>query len=68
MISIRVDRSACQGFGNCVLAESSVFDIDDEGLVVLNEHTVTEDRADAVRRAAYDCPTEAITVVQSDDA
>lgn len=68
MISIRVDRSVCQGYGNCVLAESSVFEIDDDGLAVVNEPTVSDDRAAAVRRAAYDCPTEAISVEQSDDA
>lgn len=62
MISVHVDRSLCQGFGNCVLAESAVFDIDDEGLAVVDEAAVTEARADAIKRAAYDCPTEAITV------
>lgn len=68
MISIRADRSSCQGYGNCVLAEPSVFALDEEGLVVLTEDSVGEDREAGVRRAAYDCPTEAISVAQSNDA
>jgi ferredoxin len=65
MISVHVDRTLCQGYGNCVLAEAAVFDIDQEGLAVVDAAAVTEDRAAAIKRAAYDCPTEAITVTDA---
>lgn len=55
---IKVNRGTCQGYGNCVLALPSVFDLDEEGLVVLTqEHT---EELEGLRRAAYDCPTESI--------
>ncbi|WP_433518214.1 ferredoxin [Nonomuraea sp. CA-143628] len=63
MTSIKIDRSACQGYGNCVLALASVFDVDGEGLVVLRRDTVEPGELDGLRRAAYDCPTDSITFV-----
>jgi Ferredoxin len=63
MITIRADRTVCQGYGNCVLADPDTFDVDDEGLVVLRRETVGDEGLAAARRAAYDCPSEAITVV-----
>lgn len=65
MITIRVDRSVCQGYGNCVLADAGTFDLGDDGLVVLKADHADGARADAARRAAYDCPTEAIAVEES---
>lgn len=60
-IKIEVDRDACDGFGNCVVAAEDIFALDDDGIVVLTVADVDDDRADDVRRAANDCPTEAIT-------
>lgn len=60
-IKIQVDRDTCDGFGNCVAAAPEVFELDDDGLVVLKMAEAEDDRADEIRRAAYDCPTEAIT-------
>lgn len=54
---IKVNRGTCQGYGNCVLALPSVFDLDDEGLVVLKRE---DGELEGLRRAAYDCPTESI--------
>ena len=65
MITVKADRDVCQGHGNCVLADSALFDIDDDGLVVLSSDTIGPDGLDAARRAAYDCPSEAITVVEN---
>jgi ferredoxin len=64
MIEIRVDRDACAGHGNCVLANPDVFDIDDDGLVVLVHSTVDDDRLASIQRSVYDCPTEAISLTE----
>lgn len=64
MITIKADRAVCQGYGNCVLADPDTFDIDDDGLVVLHRESVDDDGRAAARRAAYDCPSEAITLVE----
>jgi ferredoxin len=62
MIRIKTNRATCNGYGNCVLAAPSFFDLDDDGLVVLKQETAGEADADAVRQAAYGCPTDSITV------
>ena len=62
MITIKVDRSVCQGYGNCALASADIFDLGDDGLVTLKADHADGANADAVRRAVYDCPTEAISV------
>ena len=66
MITVKADRDVCQGYGNCVLADAALFDIDDEGLVVLSSETIGPEGLAAAKRAAYDCPSEAITVVEND--
>ncbi len=66
MFKILADRGVCQGYGNCVLADPDVFDVDDEGLVVLHTETVDEGGLAAAKRAAYDCPSEAISVIDAD--
>jgi ferredoxin len=62
MTTIRANRETCQGHGNCVLAFPDVFDLDDDGLVVLTRDQVADGELEAARRAAYDCPTDSITV------
>jgi ferredoxin len=67
MIRIEVNRATCKGYGNCLLAAESVFDLDDDGLVVLERPTPSEDELDDVRQAAYGCPTDSITVTVEED-
>ncbi len=63
-MKVSVDRDVCQGYGNCVLADGATFDLDDDGLVVLLRDAVGPDGQEAVKRAVYDCPTNAITLVE----
>jgi ferredoxin len=60
--AISVNRTTCQGYGNCVLALPSVFDVDNDGLVVLAHEDVADADLAALHRAAYDCPTDSITI------
>ena len=64
MISVRANRDTCSGFATCVAVSPDIFDLDDEGLVVLAVEQVADDRLETVRQAAYDCPTESISFVQ----
>jgi ferredoxin len=66
MVRIEVNRETCNGYGNCVVAASSIFDIDDEGLVVLLQATAEDDDVKAARQAAYDCPTDSIKLTDAD--
>ena len=61
-ITVKVNRESCRGYGNCLLAAPEVFDLDDDGLVVLLQEQVGEDALGAVQRAIYDCPTDSIVI------
>jgi ferredoxin len=65
VISIKVNRATCNGYGNCLLAAPDIFDLGDDGLVVLKRDTVDDDQLALVRRAVYDCPTDSIELVES---
>ena len=65
MIKVEANRDTCEGFGTCVLAAETVFDLDDEGLVVVKQELVDDSLLADVRQAAYDCPTESIVFVEN---
>ncbi|MEU7571925.1 ferredoxin [Micromonospora sp. NPDC049240] len=62
-VRVEVDRDACCGSGNCVLAAPEVFIQDDaDGLVLLLAAAPPAECAERVRRAADLCPAGAIRV------
>jgi ferredoxin len=68
-MKISAERGTCKGYGNCLIAAPKVFDLDDQGLVVLLDDTVDGRREiEAVERAAYDCPTDSIVLTEADVA
>jgi ferredoxin len=62
MPKVHVDRSTCEGYGNCAAALPGIFDLDEDGLVVLDDDAAESASLDDLRRVAYDCPTSSITV------
>jgi len=57
---IEIDRELCYGFGDCVAAEPSVFELDDdEKAVVVDPNGAGRDD---LLVAASDCPVNAITI------
>ena len=62
MPRIIADRQSCQGYGNCLTNASDVFDIDDDGVVVVLQETVDEADRARVEEAARSCPVNALTV------
>ncbi|MGH3326404.1 MAG: ferredoxin [Streptomycetales bacterium] len=62
MIKLRTDVDKCEGYANCVIASPDVYDIDDDGGVVLLRTEVPEDRRDEVSQAVRSCPTAAIWI------
>ena len=61
-MKIRVDREACIGAGQCALVAGSIFDQDDEGLVVLLHENPSDDFVAFARKAATLCPAKAIAL------
>jgi ferredoxin len=60
---VAIDEKTCNGYGNCVLAAPSVFDLDARTnvAVVLDGHPVDDD-SEALEDAEADCPVRAITL------
>jgi len=62
---IEVNREVCTGAGNCVMTAPDVFDQEDGvGLVRLLTQQPPEPAYGLVRRAAFMCPSGAITIVE----
>ena len=62
MPRLLADIEACQGYGNCITGASDVFDIDDDGKVVLLTAEIPESDRGRVEEAARSCPVSALTV------
>lgn len=56
------DRDACQGYGNCITSAPDVYDIDDDGKVVLLVDAIAEDDRARVQDAARSCPVSALSI------
>lgn len=59
-MNVLVDRGKCQGYGNCVIAEPRVFDLDDDGFVELLVDEPPEELRAQVKHAVRDCPARAL--------
>jgi ferredoxin len=57
---IRADLDKCQGYGNCVAIDAQHFDIDDDGLVVVLDETVSPADLGTTEEAVRSCPVAAI--------
>lgn len=59
---ITLDRERCTGHGRCYMLAPEVFDADDEGYGVARTEDVPPGLEAAARKAAANCPEEAITI------
>jgi ferredoxin len=64
-MKVAVDDERCAGHGVCVGLCPEVFDLGDDGYAVIKLTDVPEQFGEAVREAAQQCPTQAITVAQA---
>ncbi|BBZ12182.1 ferredoxin [Mycobacterium branderi] len=63
-MTIRLDRTVCDGFGICAKHAPKYFSLDDWGYAsLIGDGTVAEEDHDAVMRALLDCPVHAIMEV-----
>jgi ferredoxin len=65
MPRLKADFGACQGYANCVDAAPQVYDIDDDGVVVLIREEITEEERPRIEEAARSCPVNALTIEES---
>jgi ferredoxin len=64
-LRVRIDRTLCVGFGDCVKESPEAFALDDDNVAVF----VTPDAVarEALLRACASCPVDALTVWGDDD-
>ncbi len=59
-LRVRIDRTICVGFGDCVKASPEAFALDEENVAIFAApDSVTRD---ALLRACASCPVDALTV------
>ena len=63
MFKVRVDRTKCQGYGNCAFAAPNVFVLDQSDRPEYTE-LVDDSELDEVKGAIEICPTQAISIVE----
>jgi ferredoxin len=63
-LRVRIDRTLCVGFGDCVSASPDAFALDEENVAVFTApDSVTREE---LLRACASCPVDALTVWEAD--
>ncbi|MEE4024039.1 ferredoxin [Gordonia sp. PKS22-38] len=62
---VKADLEACQGYANCVVGAEDVFDLDDDGNVVVLRAEIDEADRARVETAAKSCPVSALRLEDS---
>jgi ferredoxin len=60
-MKVSVDIGRCQGHARCNAICPDVFDLNEDGFVVLLTSSVGDELADEVRKAERNCPERAIS-------
>ena len=62
-LTVRIDRTLCVGFGDCIDEAAQAFVLDDEGVAIFHEPEKVE--REQLLRACDSCPVDALTVWDS---
>jgi len=63
-LRVRIDRTLCVGFGDCITAAPEAFVLDESGTAVFTRPEAVE--RERLLRACDACPVDAITVWNND--
>lgn len=63
-MNVHVDTDLCAGFGICVGICPEVFELHDDGYATVLVSEVPQELEDLVRRAASQCPAQAISITE----
>jgi ferredoxin len=61
-MKVTVDFTKCTGLGICESMAPDIFEVDDDGKLVLLKDDVTDDELQSVEEAVAGCPTEALRI------
>jgi ferredoxin len=63
-VKIEADRDVCIQAGNCVMVADTLFDQDDDGIVVVLVDEVPAGEEDKAREAVKLCPSQALRIAE----
>ena len=66
-MKVSVDRDRCTGHGRCYMLAPDVYGADDEGYCVIPEERIAAAQREVARRAALNCPEDAITILNDEE-
>jgi ferredoxin len=61
---IVVDREKCSGLAMCEVEAEDLFEVQEDGSLVILDETPSEDQREAAEAAVAACPTEALSIVE----
>ena len=64
MSRIEVDRERCVGSGACEALAPDVFEVDDDGVLVVHRSEPADDELSDVQDAVQACPTRALSLAE----
>jgi ferredoxin len=64
MTRIEVDRERCVGSGSCEALAPDIFEVDDEGVLVVHRSEPAGDELGDVEDAVQACPTRALSLAE----
>lgn len=62
MAVLKADFAVCQGYANCVDAAPDVYDVDDNGVVVLLKDRIADQVRPRIEEAVRSCPMSALSI------
>lgn len=65
-LTVKIDRTLCVGFGDCIDEAPEIFEFDDEGIAVFVADT-TEAERNRLSEACASCPVDALVLLDEDD-
>ena len=66
MMRVEVDLDKCTGHGICESIAEDVFEVQDDGTVLIGENQRPESDRDRMQRAVTQCPAAALRFVESE--
>ena len=61
-MKVSVDFAKCTGLGICESMAPDIFEVDDDGKLLLLKDDITDDELQSVEEAVAGCPTEALRI------
>jgi ferredoxin len=64
----KVDPTVCEGHALCLTYAPQIFDMGSDERAFVTDTPITDELAPGVQEAASQCPTQAISLTESDDS